>query len=73
MTNTRYRVETPSLAFRAPIVPIEPPRPHKRLGEEYSRKTTPYSLQKMVKKYDGSGDPHDHVVAFRKVVHAEQV
>ena len=27
----------------------------------------------MVKKYDGSRDPHDHVAAYRQVVHAEQV
>ena len=27
----------------------------------------------MVKKYDGSGDPHDHVAAYRQVVHTEQV
>ena len=27
----------------------------------------------MVKKYDGSGDPYDHVVAYRQPVHAEQV
>ena len=27
----------------------------------------------MVKKYDGSGDPFDHIAAFRQAVHAEQV
>ena len=33
----------------------------------------PSTLQKLVKKYDGSGDPYDHVAAFRQAVHAEQV
>ena len=27
----------------------------------------------MVKKYDGSRDPFDHMAAFRQAVHAEQV
>ena len=27
----------------------------------------------MVKKYDGSGDPFDHMAAFRQAFHAEQV
>ena len=27
----------------------------------------------MVKKYDGSSDPHDHMAAYRQAVHAEQV
>ena len=30
-------------------------------------------MQKLVKKYDGSGDPFDHVAAFKQAVHAEQV
>ena len=33
----------------------------------------PSALQNLVKKYDGSGDPYDHVAIFRQVVHAEQV
>ena len=27
----------------------------------------------MIKKFDGSGDPHDHVASFKQVVRAEQV
>ena len=27
----------------------------------------------MVKRYEGSGDPHDHVAAYRQAVRAEQV
>ena len=30
-------------------------------------------MQKMVKKYDGSSDPHDHVVAYQQAIHGEQV
>ena len=37
------------------------------------RKVRPLALQKMVKKYDGSRDPYDHVAAYRQAVHAEQV
>ena len=37
------------------------------------RRGRPSSLQKLVKKYDGSGDPYDHVVAYQQAVHAEQV
>ena len=31
------------------------------------------ALQKLVKKYDGSGDPFDHIAAFKQAVHAGQV
>ena len=27
----------------------------------------------MVKKYDGSNDPHDHVAAYRQAIHVEKV
>lgn len=27
----------------------------------------------MVKKYNGSGDPYDHIASFRQAVHAEHV
>ena len=33
----------------------------------------PSALQKLVKKYDGSGDPFDHIAAFKQAIHAEQV
>ena len=44
--------------------PVEEPPPRRPIEE--SRKTRPSSLQKMVKKYDGSSDPHDHVAAYRQ-------
>ena len=55
--------------------PLEPyvPRPTQRHEDEHHRKVRPSALQKMVKKYDGSGDPYDHVAAYRQAVHAEQV
>ena len=46
-----------------------PPRRHR--GDH--RKVRPSALQKLVKKYDGSGDPFDHIAAFKQAVHAEQV
>lgn len=48
---------------------VRPPRKH----DDENRKVRPSALQKLVKKYDGSGDPYDHVAAFRQDVHAERV
>ena len=33
----------------------------------------PSHLEKLAKRFDGSGDPHDHIAAFRQVLYAEQV
>ena len=52
--------------------PLPEARTPRRPVEE-SRKTRPSSLQKMVKKYDGSSDLHDHVAAYRQAIHAEKV
>ena len=30
------------------------------------------ALQKLVKRHNESGDPHDHVATYKQVVHAEQ-
>ena len=57
---------------RPPLRELEARSP-RRPVEEGSRKTRPSSLQKMVKKYDDTSDPHDHVAAFRQAIHAEQV
>ena len=62
--------------FRAVPIPREEPgyrRLSKRHGGGDSRKVRPSALQKLVKKYDGSGDPFDHIAAFKQAVHAEQV
>ena len=58
-----------------PPPPIEPPipRPTRRHEDDHHRKVRPSALQKIVKKYDGTGDPHDHVAAFRQAIRAEQV
>ena len=55
--------------------PLEPyvPRPTRRHEDEHHKKVRPSALQKMVKKYDRSGDLYDHVAAYRQAVHAEQV
>ena len=59
------RVQPPE---EVPIV-----RTHRRHKDDHHRRVRPSALQKLVKKYDGSGDPHDHVAAYRQAVHAEQV
>ena len=60
---------TPLRPMRCPHIPLEDPRarirdPPRRHDDEYSRRMRPSALQKLVKKYDGSGDPYDHVAAF---------
>ena len=45
----------------------------RRHEDAYTRRVRPSTLQKMIKKFDGSGDPHDHVASFKQVVCAEQV
>ena len=67
--------EPPRPPPRMPEDPFNPRRGGhgRRHDDEYSRKVRPSTLQKLVKKYDGSGDPYDHIASFRQVVHAEQV
>ena len=36
-----------------------------RHEDEYMRRVRLSTLQKVVKKFDGSGDPHDHVASFK--------
>ena len=40
---------------------------------DYTQKVRPSMLQKLVKKFDGSGDPYDHIATFRQVVMAKKV
>ena len=42
-------------------------------SKERSRKVRPSQFQKWVPKYDGSGDPYDHLASFKQVLRAEQV
>lgn len=41
--------------------------------EDNSRRVRPSQFQKWVRKYDGSGDPYDHLASFKHVLRAEQV
>ena len=47
-------------------------KPPRRAAND-GRKVMSSTLQKLVKKYDRSGDPFDHVAAFKQAVHAKQV
>ena len=52
------------------------PQPSKlvqRHKDEYTKRVRRFTLQKMIKKFEGSRDPHDHVASFKQVVCAEQV
>ena len=59
----RSREEEPRLRAREPV---------RRHEDEYTRRVRPSTLQKMIKNFDGSGDPHDHVASFKQVVQAMQ-
>ena len=61
-----------SSAIPMPRTESEARRPPRRVANK-GRKVMPSALQKLLKKYDGSGDPFDHVVAFKQAVHVEQV
>ena len=37
------------------------------------RKVRPANFQKWVKKYNGAGDPYDHLASFKQIARAEQV
>ena len=37
------------------------------------KRVRPASFQKWVKKYNGAGDPYDHLASFKQVARAEQV
>ena len=55
-----------------PRIESETRRPPRRAANK-GRKVRPLVLQKLVKKYNGSGNPFDYVAAFKQAVHAEQV
>ena len=64
---------------RGPNIPHQPRKkqaridPQVRNNEFWGKKMTPTMLQKFSKKFDGTGDPYDHVAQFRQLVFAEGV
>ena len=56
-----------------PIPRMSDHEDERKLDYDYTRKVRPSMLQKLVKKFDGSGDPYDHITTFRQVVRAEKV
>ena len=61
-----------SSAVSMPRLQSKARRSPRRVANE-GRRVRPSALQKLVKKYNGSGDPFDHVAVFKQAVHAEQV
>ena len=55
-----------------PRIELDARRLPRRVANE-GRKVRPLALQKLVKKYDGSGDPFNHVAALKQAMHAKQV
>lgn len=58
---------------------VDPPRrmsdynDERRYDQEYIQSVRPSTLQKLVKKFDGSNHPYDHITSLSQVVRAEQV
>ena len=46
-----------------PSIELHIPTPTCRHEDDHHKKVRPSALQKIVKKYDGTGDPHDHGAA----------
>ena len=66
-SNPFERVE-PSTMYVPPMVVRPPVHSH-----SHPRKARPSDFQKWVKKFDGSGDPHNHMANFRQVLRGEQI
>ena len=70
---SRPRPVRPMGRVTPPLIDAFVPRSATRYEEDHHRRVRPLDLQKMIKKYDSLGDPHDHMVAYRQAVHVEQV
>ena len=49
------------------------PRPRGKKDESGSKNIRPTTLQKFCKKFDGIGDPYEHVALFNQLIYAEGV
>lgn len=56
-----------------PLIDTPMPRPSRKHKDDHCRSLKPSTLQKMVKNFDGSSNPHNHVAAYKEVVHRKQV
>ena len=56
-----------------PIPRMSDHEDERKLDYDYTQKVRPSMLQKLVKKFDGFGDPYDHIATFRQVVRIEKV
>ena len=43
------------------------------ITKENSRKGRPSQFQKWLRKYDGSGNPYDHLASFKQVLQAQHI
>ena len=59
-----------SNAISMPRIEPDGMRSPRRHGAN-NRIVRPLALQKLVKKYDGGGDPFDHIATFKQAVHAK--
>ena len=51
----------------------EPQKPRMSVSNSWEKHLRPTYLQKFSKKFDGTGDPYDHVAQFRQLIFAEGV
>jgi hypothetical protein len=63
----------------APAAPLEtkggfrPKRVRGKKEPQWGKQIRPTSLQKFCKRFNGSGDPYDHVAQYRQLLYAEGV
>ena len=69
MANRRHQPQKKS----ARIERIREEVPRVRNDASWDKKMRPTMLQKFCKKFDGSGDPYDHVAQFRQLIFAEGI
>ena len=55
-----------------PLPPTREPRPKRTRGRrvEANKSIRPSTLQDFCKKFDGSGDPYDHIAQYRQLLFA---
>ena len=71
-TSRSMHVLSGHLAIEVPTRPLQSTPVHS-MGTPTRNKTRPSHFQKWVKKFNGTGDPYDHLASFKQVARAEVV
>ena len=68
---TDHTRPTPAVRFFGLADDVSAFAPRKEFKD--NRRVRPANFQKWVKKFNGSGDPYDHLASFKQIARAEQV